>query len=144
MGIPFAMNTTGVGTLRTDLIPDNHRVIGFNIYYDRYYAVCAGYRPQPGVFDPGAQRFWSALSHHGRTSCCWRICNVLLLKFEDIEDLTNKFSLKKIIEPRAIWFSLIMGIVFIGWPGILTYRPLYSIEVGLPFVGLFFLFLGSA
>ena len=31
MGIPFAMNTTGVGTLRTDLIPDDHRVTGFNI-----------------------------------------------------------------------------------------------------------------
>ena len=31
MGIPFALNTTSSATLRTDLIPEEHRVEGFNI-----------------------------------------------------------------------------------------------------------------
>lgn len=35
-----------------------------------------------------------------------------------------------------------MGVLFIGWPGVLTYSPLYSQEIGLNFGGSFFLAFG--
>ena len=141
MGIPFAMNTTGVGTLRTDLIPDNHRVTGFNISTIAIMLSALVIGPNLGYLILDLSGF-SLLFPIAAGLLLLAICNLLLLKFDDIKTETNKFSLKEIFEPRAIWFSLIMGIVFIGWPGILTYGPLYSLEIGLPFVGLFFLSFG--
>lgn len=141
MGIPFAMNTTGVGTLRTDLIPDNHRVTGFNISTIAIMLSALVIGPNLGYLILDLSGF-SLLFPIAAGLLLLAICNLLLLKFDDIKTETNRFSINEIFEPRAIWFSLIMGIVFIGWPGILTYGPLYSIEVGLPFVGLFFLSFG--
>ena len=141
MGIPFAMNTTGVGTLRTDLIPDNHRVTGFNISTIAIMLSALVIGPNLGYMILNLSGF-SLLFPIAAGLLLLAICNLLLLKFDDIKTVTNKFSIKEIFEPRAIWFSLIMCIVFIGWPGILTYGPLYSLEIGLPFVGLYFLSFG--
>ena len=141
MGIPFAMNTTGVGTLRTDLIPDNHRVTGFNISTIAIMLSALVIGPNLGYLILDLSSF-NILFPIAAGLMLLAICNFLLLKFEDIKTETNKFSIQEIFEPRAIWFSLIMCIVFIGWPGILTYGPLYSLEIGLPFIGLFFLSIG--
>ncbi|HUV15109.1 MAG TPA: MFS transporter [Pelolinea sp.] len=141
MGIPFAMNTTGLATLRTDLIPDDQRGNGFNISTIAIMLSALVIGPNLGYLILNTSGF-GLLFPIAAGMLFMAIGNLLLMKFEDIKTYTNRLSLKEIFEPRAIWFSLILGMLFIGWPGVLTYGPLYSIEVGLSFGGFYFLSFG--
>lgn len=141
MGLPFAMNTTGNGTLRTDLIPADKRVDGFNITTIAIMLSALVIGPNLAYWILNISGF-GLLFPIAAGLLLMAVGNLLLLKFDDIKTTSNKFSIKEIFEPRVIWFALILGITFIGWPGVLTYGPLYSLEVGLSFGGYFFLAFG--
>ncbi|MCJ7623510.1 MAG: MFS transporter, partial [Anaerolineaceae bacterium] len=141
MGLPFAMNTTGNGTLRTNLIPADKRVDGFNITTIAIMLSALVIGPNLAYWILNISGF-GLLFPIAAGLLLMAVGNLLLLKFDDIKTTSNKFSIKEIFEPRVIWFALILGITFIGWPGVLTYGPLYSLEVGLSFGGYFFLAFG--
>jgi MFS family permease len=141
MGIPFAMNTTGNATLRTDLIPEEKRAEGFNITTIAIMLSALVIGPNLGYWI--LDRFgFGFLFPTAAGSLLIAIGNLFLLKFKDIKTKETKLALNEIIEPRALWFAVILGISFIGWPGVLTYGPLYSQEIGLSFTGYFFLVYG--
>jgi MFS family permease len=142
MGLPFAMNTAGVATLRTDLIPDDRKVEGFSVTTISIMLSALVIGPNLGFLVLNIRGF-SLLFPIAAGLLITAVGNLLLLKFHDIHTATNRFAPKEVFEPRAIWFALLMGILFIGWPGVLTYSPLYSLEVGLSFGGFFFLAFGS-
>jgi predicted MFS family arabinose efflux permease len=142
MGLPFAMNTAGVATLRTDLIPDDRKVEGFSVTTISIMLSALVIGPNLGFLMLNIRGF-SLLFPIAAGLLITAVGNLLLLKFHDIHTATNRFAPKEVFEPRAIWFALLMGILFIGWPGVLTYSPLYSLEVGLSFGGFFFLAFGS-
>ena len=114
MGIPFAMNTTGNATLRTDLIPEDKRVDGFNI-------TTIAIMLSALVIGPNLA-YW-ILDHTGFGTLfpiaagmlLIAIANLLLLKFDDIKTKSVTFSVKEIFEPRAFWFALVLGVTFIGF-----------------------------
>lgn len=141
MGMPFAMNTAGLATLRTDLIPDNRRVSGFNITTIAIMLSALVIGPNLGYWILGIRGF-SFLFPIATGLLLTAIGNLVMLKFDDIKSEGNRLALNEIFEPRAVWFALIMGFLFVGWPGVLTYGPLYSLEVGLTFGGFFFLSFG--
>jgi len=141
MGIPFAMNTTGSATLRTDLIPQDKRVDGFNISTIAIMLSALVIGPNLAYWILQISGF-GLLFPIAAGLLLIAIGNLLLLKFDDIKTKSNKFSLKEIFDPRVIWFALVLGFTFIGWPGVLTYGPLYSLEVGLSFGGYYFLAFG--
>jgi MFS family permease len=142
MGLPFAMNTAGVATLRTDLIPENKKVEGFSVTTVTIMLSALVIGPNLGFLVLNIRGF-SLLFPIAAGLLITAVGNLLLLKFHDIRAATNQFAAREIFEPRAFWFALIMGILFIGWPGVLTYSPLYSLEVGLSFGGFFFLAFGT-
>ena len=141
MGIPFAMNTTTSATLRTDLIPEEKRVEGFNIstIAIMFSALVIGPNLAYWILDVSG---FGLLFPIAAGMLLITIGNVLLLKFEDIKTETNRLALDELFEPRAIWFALTLGLLFIGWPGVLTFGPLYSKEIGMSFTGYFFLVFG--
>jgi MFS family permease len=141
MGLPFAMNTTGISTLRTDLIPEDKKVDGFNITTISIMLSALVIGPNLAYWILNFSGFGVLFSITAGL-LVMAIGILLLLKFDDIKTISNNISLKVIFEPRVIWFALILGITFIGWPGVLTYGPLYSLEVGLSFGGYFFLAFG--
>lgn len=142
MGIPFAMNTAGLATLRTDLIPADRRVEGFNVTTISIMMSALVIGPNLGYFILNYGGF-SALFTIASALLSIAIGNLLLLKFEDIKTTSKRFSLREIFEPRAAWFAIMLGVMMVGWPGVLTYGPLYSMEVGLSFGGYFFLAFGA-
>jgi len=141
MGLPFAMTTTANATLRTDLIPEDQRVDGFNITTIAVMLSALVIGPNLGYWILAASGF-GLLFPIAAGLLLIAIGNLLLLKFDDIKTKTNTLSLNEIFEPCVFWFALILGITLIGWPGVLTYGPLYSLEVGLSFGGYFFLTFG--
>jgi predicted MFS family arabinose efflux permease len=141
MGLPFAMTTTANVTLRTDLIPEDQRVDGFNITTIAIMLSALVIGPNLGYWIIAISGF-GLLFPIAAGLLLIAIGNLLLLKFDDIKTKTNTLSLNDIFEPRVFWFALILGITLIGWPGVLTYGPLYSLEVGLSFGGYFFLTFG--
>lgn len=141
MGIPFAMNTTALSTLRSDLIPEEHRAIGFNISTIVIMLSALVIGPNLGYWISGNHGF-GVLYASAAGLLFIAVGSFLMMKFADIKSEDNHFSLWEIFEPRAIWFAIIMGTLFMGWPGVLTYGPLYSLEVGLAFGGTFFLSFG--
>jgi MFS family permease len=142
MGIPFAMNTTGNATLRTDLIPEDKRVDGFNITTIAIMLSALVIGPNLAYWILDLSGFGTLFSIAAGLLLI-TIANLLLLKFDDIKTRSVTFSIKEIFEPRAFWFALVLGITFIGWPGVMTYGPLYSLELGLSFGGYFFLAYGG-
>ncbi len=141
MGLPFAMNTAGVATLRTDLIPDDKKVEGFSVTTIAIMLSALVIGPNLGFLILKLRGF-SLLFPVAAGLLVTAIGNLLLLKFEDIKTDKNHFAPREVFEPRAMWFALVMGVLFIGWPGVLTYSPLYSQEIGMDFGGSFFLAFG--
>jgi len=64
------------------------------------------------------------------------------MKFEDIKDRKRKLNFNSFFECRVVWFSILLGLIFFGWPGLLTYGPLYAIELGLTNSSMFLLSIG--
>lgn len=141
MGLPFAMNTASVSTLRADLVPEGKRVEGFSVTTIVIMLSSLVIGPNLGYLILNIAGF-GLLFPIAAGLILIAIGNLTILKFEDIKGSDNHLSVGEIFEPSVLWFALLMGTLFIGWPGVLTYGPLYSLEVGLEFGGVFFLALG--
>jgi len=141
MGIPFSMNTIGSATLRTDLIPEEKRVEGFNIssIAIMFSAMVVGPNLAFWILDKNG---FGLLYPIAALLLIFAIATLLLFKFEDIKTKSNRLALNDLFEPRVKWFALTLGLTLIGWAGIMTFGPLYSAEIGLSFTGYFFLALG--
>jgi len=137
MGLPFAMITTANSALRTDIIPGKHRMDGFSITAITMIFSALVIGPNLGFLILQIADFPTLFIV---SSALFLIALILFTKmrFKDITTEKITFSFSDILEPRVMWITLILGINFIGWPGILNFGPLYAEEVGLAFAGLLF------
>ncbi|MCD6356569.1 MAG: MFS transporter [Anaerolineaceae bacterium] len=143
MGFPFAMVTTGNSVLRSDIIPEERRTDGFSItsISMMFSALVTG--PNLGYWMLKISNF-NVLLLLSTTLYLIALFIFSTMKFEDIKDISTKFSFtfNEMFEPRALWLALVLGLNFTGWPGILTFGPLYAQEIGLNFIGFLFLAYG--
>ena len=137
MGFPFALITTGNSALRTDIIPEDKRLDGFSItsIATMFSGLVTG--PNIGYFILGLTGF-DFLYPMAAVMLSAAALFFLTMKFEDIRTDRISFSLSGLFEPKIILIAAVLGINFIGWPGILNFGPLYAQEIGLPFKGYLF------
>ena len=141
MGLPFAMITIGNSTLRTDIIPEDKRAVGFSITTISIVVSALVIGPNLGYW----VLEWSSFGFLFPLASILILVALIIFStmgFEDIKTKSNTLSINEIIEPRVLWFALVQGLYFIGWPSILTFGPLYAREIGLDFIGNFYLVYG--
>ncbi|MHB8807405.1 MAG: MFS transporter [Anaerolineaceae bacterium] len=129
IGFPFALYSTGLGTLTADLVPEEKRADGFNILSIVNTTTGQVLAPILGLWLLGKNNFSLVFTLTGILGIL-AVVVVLLMRFEDIKNPTLRFSFKSLVEKRVLSIALLMGLIFIAWPGLLTYGPLYAEEVG--------------
>jgi len=129
IGFPFALFSTGLSTLTADLIPEEKRADGFSISSIVIMITGQVLAPILGLCLLGENNFNLVFILTGILGIM-AILVVFLMRFEDIKDRRLVFSLKTLVEKRVLLLALVMCLLFIGWPGLLTYGPLFAVEVG--------------
>ena len=141
IGIPFSINTTGINTLTSDLIPENRRAEGFS--YSTIIVMLTALVGGPNLGFLILEKFsFSVLFIIAGVFAIMAALVLLIMRFDDIKSPDILISTHSLIERRVVWFALIMGITFFGWPGMLTFGPLYAREVGFASGSLFLIVLG--
>jgi MFS family permease len=129
IGFPFALFSTGLSTLTADLIPEERRSDGFSISSIVVMITGQVLAPILGLWLLGDGNFDLLFITTGIFGII-AILVVLLMRFEDIKDPHLLFSLKSLMEKRVLLLALVICLIFLSWPGLLTYGPLYAEEVG--------------
>lgn len=129
IGFPFALFSTGLNTLTADLIPEERRSEGLGI--SSIVTTISGQVLAPilALWLLGDANFHSVFIFAGLLAVI-ATCLVLLTRTADIKNGSLAFSFASLIEKRVLWLALVMGLTFLGWPGLLTYGPLMAEEAG--------------
>lgn len=137
-GIPFALVTTAMITLTSDLLAEEHRPIGLS--YATILAMLLSFSIGPTI---GLQ----VLARYGHAAVIWlsatfgmlAVLGALQVHAPDIKDPTSRFSLANMLDGKAVWFALVLGLAFSGMAGVVTFSPLFSRAMGFGSEGAFFL-----
>jgi len=140
IGFPFALFSTGLSTLVSDIIPEERREDGFSVSSIVNTLTSQVITPIFGLTLLGDGNFDLVFIVTAIFGILAAIV-ILLMHFEDIRDEQLHFSLQTLFEKRVLLIALVMCLIFLGWPGLLTYSPLYATEVGfsnaIPFLLMF-------
>ncbi|NMC30321.1 MAG: MFS transporter [Pelolinea sp.] len=140
LGFPFSVFSTGLSTLTADLIPEERRSEGFSVSSIIGTVASQVIAPIVGLSLLGDANFNLVFLFSGILGIL-AVVVVLLMRFEDIKNPFLHFSMQALMEKRVLLLALIMCLIFIGWPGLLTYGPLYAQEIGfssaIPFLIMF-------
>lgn len=140
-GIPFSLNSIALATLIADILPKERMSEGLVVR--GFITAIIGQVLIPFI------SFWM-LDRYGYTlnfitSAILTVLAILLLlkiQYTDIKNPSIKFSMKTSLEPKVVWTSIVLALLFAGTPIIGSFGPLYASEVGLQERGLFFVFYG--
>ncbi len=129
-GFPFALNSTSLSTLTSDLVPEERRADGFSISSSIVTFFSQVFAPIASLWILGDNNF-DLIFIISVVLALSGFFLIFLMRFEDIKDRNLSFSRNSLFEKRSLWLSLVMSLTFLGWPGLLTYGPLYAEEIGL-------------
>ena len=141
VGFPFAVITTVLGTITTDLAPESRRSEAMSYYVIFSTLISCALGPNLGLEIMGENNYNLAFIYSGIFAVLsFVLC--LFMRNRDIVDNTASFSFKTLFEGEVAWLALIQGLCWVGAPGITTFSVLYAGLDGIGGIGAFFLLYG--
>lgn len=142
LGFPYSLFTTATSTVSADILPEEHRSYGFGVISIITMLSGVVLAPNLGFILLGDGNFNLIFMISGVLSLL-TILVVLRMPYDDIQNRNAKFSFNSTFEQNASFIAVILGLILLGMPGLFTFGPLYSKELGITSVGLFLLFYGG-
>ncbi|HAE42499.1 MAG TPA: hypothetical protein DCG34_06200 [Clostridiales bacterium] len=142
VGIPVSMYTTAIGTIPADILPEEQRSDGFGIISIITMLSGVVLAPNLGFMLLGDGNFNLIFMTAGILGISATIL-VLFMPYEDVRNSEAVFSLNTTFERKVYRITAVLGFLLLGMPGLFTFGPLYSKELGIESRGLFLLFYGS-
>ena len=141
LGFPYSLFTTATSTVSADILPEEHRSFGFGVISIITMLSGVVLAPNLGFILLSDGNFNLIFMISGVLSLL-TILIVLLMPYDDIQNRNAKFSFNSTFEQNASFIAVILGLILLGMPGLFTFGPLYSKELGIASIGLFLLFYG--
>ena len=141
IGVPFSLFSTAIHTLTADVIPEEVRAEGFSVSSILTLISAVAIAPNLAFLILGASSFNLLFAIAGCIGIL-AIITILFMPFEDIRNHAAKFSFSTIFELKVSRITFVIAFLFLGWPGLLTFGPLYSNELGIGKPGIFLLSYG--